>query len=126
VALSFQVSQDHLFTPPLGALTSGGLPSPKGARAVEELRIGTFSGRSCCEDFSASDSYIPLLRNRRGFLKLVELCKGLVVVPCLVSSAEMNGKSRSLGKWVTRLVGKDATSAECKTGILAMLTFMRS
>jgi hypothetical protein len=48
------------------------------------------------------------------------------VVPCLVSSAEMNGKSRSLGKWVTRLVGKDATSAECKTGILAMLTFMRS
>jgi hypothetical protein len=36
-----------------------------------------------------------------GFLKLVELCKGLVVVPCLVSSAEMNRKSRSLGKWVT-------------------------
>jgi hypothetical protein len=28
-----------------------------------------------------------------GFLKLVELCKGLVVVPCLVSSVEMNGKS---------------------------------
>jgi hypothetical protein len=33
-----------------------------------------------------------------GFLKLVELCKGLVVLPCLVSSAEMNEKSRSLGK----------------------------
>jgi hypothetical protein len=43
-----------------------------------------------------------------GFRKLVELCKGLVVVPCLVSSAEMNGKSRSQGKWVTRLMGKDA------------------
>jgi hypothetical protein len=42
-----------------------------------------------------------------GFLKLVELCKGLIVLPCLVSSAEMNGKSRFLGKWVTRLVGKD-------------------
>jgi hypothetical protein len=27
-----------------------------------------------------------------GFLKLVELCKDLVVLPCLVSSAEMNGK----------------------------------
>jgi hypothetical protein len=42
-----------------------------------------------------------------GFLKLVKLCKGLVVLPCLVSLAEMNGKSRSLGKWVTQLVGKD-------------------
>jgi hypothetical protein len=27
-----------------------------------------------------------------GFLKLVELCKGLVVLPYLVSSIEMNGK----------------------------------
>jgi hypothetical protein len=42
------------------------------------------------------------------FLKLVELCKGLVVLPCLVFLIEMNRKSRSLGKWVTRLVGKDA------------------
>jgi hypothetical protein len=31
-----------------------------------------------------------------GFLKLVELCKGLVVLPCLVSSVEMNGTSRPL------------------------------
>jgi hypothetical protein len=31
---------------------SGGLPYPKGARAVEELRIGRFLGRSCCDDFS--------------------------------------------------------------------------
>jgi hypothetical protein len=60
------------------------------------------------DGFSYGDSYIALLRNVAGFLKLVELCKGLVVVPCLVSSVEMNGKSRSLGKWVTRLVGKDA------------------
>jgi hypothetical protein len=39
-----------------------------------------------------------------GLLKLVQLWKGLVVVPCLFSSVEMNGKSRSLGKWLTRLV----------------------
>jgi hypothetical protein len=42
-----------------------------------------------------------------GFLKLVELCKGITVLSCLVSLTEMNGKSRSLGKWVTQLVGKD-------------------
>jgi hypothetical protein len=36
----------------------------------------------------------------------VELCKGLVVLPCLVSSVKMNVISRPLGKWVTRLVGK--------------------
>jgi hypothetical protein len=50
---------------------------------------------------------LRFLETVAGFLKLVELCKGLVVVPCLVSSVEMNGKSPSLGKWVTRLVGKD-------------------
>jgi hypothetical protein len=37
------------------------------------------------------DSYIALLRTIGGFLKLVELCKGLVVLPCLVSSVEMYG-----------------------------------
>jgi hypothetical protein len=31
-----------------------------------------------------------------GFLKLVELCKGLVVLPYLVSSVEINGTSRPL------------------------------
>jgi hypothetical protein len=41
-----------------------------------------------------------------GFLKLVELCKGLVVLPCLASLVEVYGKSRSLGIWVTGLVGK--------------------
>jgi hypothetical protein len=35
------------------------------------------------------------------FLELVELWKDILVLPCLVSSVEMNGKSRSLGKWVT-------------------------
>jgi hypothetical protein len=33
-----------------------------------------------------------------GLLKLVELWKHLVVVPDLVFSVEMNGKSQSLGK----------------------------
>jgi hypothetical protein len=36
-----------------------------------------------------------------GFLKLVELCKGLLVLPCLVSSVEMNGTSRPLGNRMT-------------------------
>jgi hypothetical protein len=50
---------------------------------------------------------LPFSVTVAGFLKLVKLCKGLVVVPCLVFSTKMNGKSLSLGKWVTRLVGKD-------------------
>jgi hypothetical protein len=49
---------------------------------------------------------LPFLEIVADFLKLVELCKGLVVLPCLIASMEMNGKSRSLGKWVTQLVGK--------------------
>jgi hypothetical protein len=36
---------------------------------------------------------LPFSETVAGFWKLVELCKGLVVVPCLVSSVEMNGKS---------------------------------
>jgi hypothetical protein len=66
-----------------------GLPYPKGARA-----IGRFSGRSCYDDF-LDEGF--LFRSSHeivvGFLKLEELCKGLVVVPCLVSLVEMNGKS---------------------------------
>jgi hypothetical protein len=52
---------------------------------------------------------IPALRSIEtvaGFLKLVELYKGLVVLHCLVSSVEMNETSRPLGNGVTRLVGK--------------------
>jgi hypothetical protein len=48
------------------------------------------------------------LETEVGFLKLVELCKGLIVLPCLASLVEVYGKSWSLGKWVTWLVGKDA------------------
>lgn len=42
-----------------------------------------------------------------SFLELVELWKGLVVLPRLVSSVEMNETSRPLGKQVAWLVGKD-------------------
>jgi hypothetical protein len=36
---------------------------------------------------------LPFSETVAGFLKLVELCKGLVVVPYLISLAEMNRKS---------------------------------
>jgi hypothetical protein len=36
-------------------------------------------------------SISPFSRNHSDFLKLVELCKGLVVLPCLISLVEMNG-----------------------------------
>jgi hypothetical protein len=66
-------------------------------------------GRSCCDGISDERLlYRPLLAETvAGFLKLVELCKSLVVGLFLVSSVEMNGKLQFLGKWVTRLVGKD-------------------
>jgi hypothetical protein len=34
---------------------------------------------------------LPFSETVAGFLKLVELCIGLVVLPCLVSSVEMYG-----------------------------------
>jgi hypothetical protein len=42
-----------------------------------------------------------------GFFKLVQLWKGLVVLPRLFSLVDMNGIYRPLIKWVTWLVGKD-------------------
>jgi hypothetical protein len=42
-----------------------------------------------------------------GFLKLVELCKGLVVYPTLLPWKRCMGSDQPRGKWVTRLVGKD-------------------
>jgi hypothetical protein len=88
---------------------SGRLLYLNGARAVEELWY-----REVLESivlqwlFGRVIPILPSSETVEGFLKLVELCKGLVVLPCLVCSAEMNGKLWSLGKWVTRLVGKDA------------------
>jgi hypothetical protein len=87
---------------------SGGVPYLKGARVVEGLRyrevLGSFMLRWL---FGWGIPILPFSETVAGFLKLVELCKCLVVLPYLVSSVVMNGKSWSLGKWVTRLVGKD-------------------
>jgi hypothetical protein len=71
--------------------------------------IGRFLDRSCYDGFSDEGFlYRPFLTETiAGFLKLLELCEGLVMLPCLVSSVEMNVISRPLGRWVTRLVGKD-------------------
>jgi hypothetical protein len=41
--------------------------------------------------FETGDSYIVLLITVVGFLKLVELCKGLVVLACLASLVEVYG-----------------------------------
>jgi hypothetical protein len=41
--------------------------------------------------FRTRDSCIALLRNHSGFSKVVELYKGLVVLPCLASSVEVYG-----------------------------------
>jgi hypothetical protein len=66
----------------------------KGSRGVVSV------GRSLV-DFAAMavSRGIPILErpiNCSGFLKLVELCKGLVVLPCLASSVEVYGIGRLL------------------------------
>jgi hypothetical protein len=57
----------------------------------------------------------------------VELCKGLVVLPCLASLVEVYGARTTPWQMGNMTCGKRcATSAECKTGILAVLTVMSS
>ena len=52
----------------------------KGDRGVDG--IGRFSGRSCCDGFSDEEFlYRSSHEIVAGFLKLVELCKGLIVDP---------------------------------------------
>jgi hypothetical protein len=41
--------------------------------------------------FQMRDYYIALLRNLAGFLNLVELCNGLIVLLCLASSVKVYG-----------------------------------
>jgi hypothetical protein len=58
------------------------------------------------------------------FLELVELCKGLIVKPCLLTSEVFKGLSnprqiRDHDLWV-----KGTTTTECKIGIAVMLTVM--
>jgi hypothetical protein len=88
---------------------SGELPYSKGARAVGEWSVWGGPWLILLRWQSGEGSlHWSFLETVAGFLKLVELCKGLVVLPCLASSVEVYGKSRSLGKWVTWLLGKDA------------------
>jgi hypothetical protein len=71
---------------------SGGLPYPKITRAVEELRYREVLRSIMLRWlFGWGIPVSPFLKIVAGFLKLVELCKGLVVLPCLVSSVEMYG-----------------------------------
>jgi hypothetical protein len=69
------------------------LPYPKGASgecvAAEYREV---LGRTVCDNFSNEEFLCFLLLDTvMGFLKLVVLWKGLVVLLCLVSSVEMNG-----------------------------------
>jgi hypothetical protein len=64
------------------------------------------------------------LENVAGFLELVELGKGLVVLPCLTSLVEVYGSRDPLAYGWHDLWVQGTTSAECKTGILAVLAVM--
>jgi hypothetical protein len=65
---------------------------PKGAGGVEECWCREVLGSDCLYNFSDEGFLYRLqARNRRGFSPLVELWKGLIAQPCLVSSVEMNG-----------------------------------
>jgi hypothetical protein len=71
-------------------------------------RVREVLGLDCLFSFP-DEGFLCFLRPESvvGFLKLVELWKGLVVLPCLVSSVEMNGTSRPHDKWAAWLVGKN-------------------
>jgi hypothetical protein len=71
---------------------SGGLPYPKGAMTVGSGQYREVLGLILLRWFFRWG--VPLLRfleTIAGFLKLVELCKGLVMVPCLASLVEVYG-----------------------------------
>jgi hypothetical protein len=65
--------------------------------------------------------YRALLNTVAGFLKLVKLCKGLVVLPCLASSIEVYGIHAPAADGYHNLWVNGITSAECKTGISVVL-----
>jgi hypothetical protein len=85
------------------------LPYPKGASGEASLlEYREVLGSNCC-DGSSDEGFLCFLHPKIvvGILELVELWKGLVVVPCLASSLEVYGVPSTCGKWVTRFVGKD-------------------
>jgi hypothetical protein len=77
----------------------------KGSSGV--VGVGRFSGWFCYDGGQTGDLHWGFLETVADFLKIVELYKGLVVLPFLASLVEVYGKSWSHGKWVIRLVGKD-------------------
>jgi hypothetical protein len=84
----------------LGRLTrkaSGGLPYLIGARAVGEWSVGEALGLILLRWRSGEGSlHWSFLETVAGFLKLVELCKGLIVLPCLASLVEVYGSDYPL------------------------------
>jgi hypothetical protein len=60
-----------------------------------------------------------------GFLKLVELGKGLIVLLCLASLVEVYGSRDPLADGWHDLWLQGTTSAECKIGILVVLAESR-
>jgi hypothetical protein len=72
--------------------TSGGLPYLKWARAVEELRYREVFGSIMLRWLFGREIPIsPFSKTVASFLKLVELCKCLIALPCLASSVEVYG-----------------------------------
>jgi hypothetical protein len=61
----------------------------KGSRGV--VGVGRFSSWFCCDGGQTGDPCIAFLETVAGFLKLVKLCKELVVLPCLASLVEVYG-----------------------------------
>jgi hypothetical protein len=48
------------------------------------------------------------------------------VLPCLVSSVEINGISRPIGRWVTRPVGKDVQPLQSVKLVLSVMLTVKS
>jgi hypothetical protein len=68
------------------------LPYPKGASGEASLlEYKEVLGSNCCD--GSSEGFLYFLRPGTvvGILELVELWKGLIVLPCLASSVEVYG-----------------------------------
>jgi hypothetical protein len=103
------------------------LTYPKGASGEASLlEYREVLGSNCC-DGSSDEGFLCFLRPKTvvGILELVELWKGLVVLPCLASSVEVYGVRSTPCQMGNMTSGQRyATSAECKTGISAVFTVM--
>jgi hypothetical protein len=74
----------------------------KGKRGGVSVEYREVLGSNCCEGISDKGFICFLLPETiMGFFELVELWKGLVVLPCLASLVEVYGVVQPRGKWVT-------------------------